>query len=220
MRVFVPGDFGVSSDNIKPLGSAVTGPPSWSGIRQTLKTDGGPRWYGDLGDAAMIDRDVIIKWRAMITAMDDGATPFILALVDRRHQPVSGRRYLPIDDQYTPYEAAGAYATAVGSAALRSTTLTALVKSELPLIGGERFAVKHSVWGWRAYQLIGVGDSGANKVLTFRPPLRQAITNGTVIEFDTPRCVMQMTGDNPGSPRQGRFGSGQLSLVEYMQPAT
>jgi hypothetical protein len=82
-----------------------------------------------------------------------------------------------------------------------------------PLIGGELFSVEHAAWGWRVYRITRIdGD-----VITFRPPLREAMAAGAALEFDTPRCQMRLAASTSNLTNMGRFTACSLSMVEDMR---
>lgn len=208
-RTFHPGDYGFQGRNTRTVGGQFTGPQSMSGVVQVLKTDGGPRVAMDFDSGAILKREKFLKWRAETTAMDEGATPVIVMLCDRRHQPVN-------EGKGPPWLAWGD-GVVLDYAPLRAVTLTIDTNTPQKLIGGEWFSINHPSWGWRAYLVTSVSDDGHE--IEFRPPLREVVNAGTVIELKNPRCLMQLV-EYPGNPLSGRLGSPSIRFIEYMGKPT
>jgi hypothetical protein len=162
-----------------------------------------------------------LAWRALTEGMDGGAQAVIVLLCSERlFQPVGDRITVdhsdgtPFDDG-SPYASGGAEYEAAASAALRATSMPIMGGAEKPVIGGELFSIEHPNWGWRAYRVIMIDGS----TITFRPPLREAVTPGTPLEFDTPRCKMRIPpGAAPSNATNiGKYTACSIVLVEDMR---
>jgi hypothetical protein len=82
----------------------------------------------------------------------------------------------------------------VGEAALRDVSLTMHFIAGSPLRGGEVFSIEHPTANWRMYEVTTVTiDDNGDSVVTFEPPLREAVDDATAVEFDLPRCLMRCT---------------------------
>lgn len=61
------------------------------------------------------------------------------------------------------------------------------------------FSIYHPTKGWRAYRywqvLVGPGDVNGTYTLAVNPPLREAVTTGTRVEFARPRFVARFPAD-------------------------
>lgn len=85
-----------------------------------------------------------------------------------------------------------------GYAELRDTTIYLQLNYCGDLMGGESFSINHPTMGWRLYEIGTVNYVDDTHVaVTFNPPLREDVPAGTQVEFDRPRCVMQLKA--PGS---------------------
>jgi hypothetical protein len=175
----------------------VSGGTALSGEEDLIATDGGGRVFVEFSNFYLDDPQVALAYRALSAGSDGGATPFVVPFCDSKHQPTIGTITVPHSDD-TPfsddseYEQFDASAVVASDAALRATAMT-LTEIELArdLVGGEWFTIVHPVHGDRAYRLIEV-DGPAIK---FRPPLREAVTAGTAVDFANPRCVMRLDGE-------------------------
>ncbi|MBW7967585.1 hypothetical protein [Bradyrhizobium sp. BR 10261] len=80
-----------------------------------------------------------------------------------------------------------------GAASLRANSLAITVNRAGELLGGESFSIDHPTWGWRMYEIATVDmASSTSGTITFNPPLREAVADGTRLEFDRPRCTMRL----------------------------
>jgi hypothetical protein len=219
LPVFHPCQFDFQDIDLRRVGNVTSGGTSLSGIDDPIETDGGGFWRLDLINGETIDRTAGLAWRALTEGMDNGSQAVIALLCSERlFQPVGDLVTVdhsdgtPFSDD-TPYDSSGADYTIVADAALRAVTVQIAGASELPLIGGELFSVEHAAWGWRVYRITRIdGD-----VITFRPPLREAMAAGTALEFDTPRCQMRMASVASNQTNMGRFTACSLSMVEDMR---
>ena len=218
LRTFHPCAFNFRTTNTRRVGNVTDGGTSLSGFQDDIESDGGGRWQADFTNGSTRDKAAGNAWRA-ITDFDGGEAIIVLLCSERLFQPVGAMATVPHSDS-TPfgddseYESGGGSYTAAADAALRATSLLISGTSELPLIGGELFSILHENWGWRAYRIHSV--DGAN--ITFRPPLREAITAGTSLEFDTPRCQMKRLAAVDNTLDMGRLGSCSISFGEDMRP--
>jgi hypothetical protein len=203
MPTFDPSQFGIATLDFRVAGSTVSGGRSLSGIEDPVRTDGGGFVVADFGGGNMIDRTANLAWRALMAASDNGVTSIDVLLLDRRHQPV--RRHGP------------AFTSAVvGTAALRATAMTISTNAPRKLRGGEWFSINHATWGSRAYQIATVAPNGSNFDITFRPPLREAVTDGLAVELNAPKCKMRLASA-PSSAITGRLGTAAATFIEDMR---
>jgi hypothetical protein len=81
---------------------------------------------------------------------------------------------------------------------LRATSLDLAILNAGDLVGGESFSIDHPTMGHRLYEIkTAIYDDDDLATITFNPPLREAVTSGTRLEFDRPRCTMRLV--NPSS---------------------
>ncbi len=217
LLVFPTCFFGITAKDVDIFVASISGGRSLSGIEDRIATDGGGYWYADIGDAALRTRERIMTWRAFKSAIG-GVGPFIFPICDARHQPITRRLLVPhsdgtsFDDE-SLYSQGSAEVTAAADAPLRATRLTLDIAAlGRPLIGGERFTIVHPNWGARCYQ-IGLIDG--NEV-QFLPPLREAVTAGTEIDFKNPRFVAHVDGQMSAPLSNPKFATGSVRIVEDM----
>lgn len=213
----------------RPLGQALSGGAALAGEENFGDVSGGGRWVVDFGETTLWTPAKILQWRALEAAADGGATPILVPLADRLHQPITPK-YTGADTfglstwvaDATAWTIEEVTATVSANAALGATTLsftytnTSSVKTLVP---GMHFAILHPTWGWRLYRIIRVtaGGIGAGEATTvvFRTPLREAVTAGAHLNFDSPRCVMRVDGDISADVQANRFGKAQARFVEF-----
>lgn len=194
----------------------ISGGTSLANVEDMISTDGGGRVFCEFADAELVDREKVLAWRAIKTMLDEGVTEIVVPFCDPRHQPVN----TPIEgvphSDGSPFGDDSLYASGGGNgevaapAALRATSLTFTGTTEKPLIGGEWFSIQHPNKSHRAYRIGRIAGS----TLTFRPPLREAITAGEVINFRNPLCLMRVEG-RPGNRLQlGRITPAAIRFVE------
>ncbi|QTH19795.1 hypothetical protein HRJ34_15630 [Rhizorhabdus wittichii] len=217
MREFDPSVFAFDDQDIRVEGQVVSSGPSLSGIEEPIATDGGGVVVAEFTNGDTSEREDTLAWRAFTAAMDGGAAQVLVHFGDPLHQPKGGS--MGSASQVAGFVASRSYATpgveatAVEDVALRATAMMISIRSEMPLVGGEWFSIEHPTWGWRAYNIVEV--SGTE--ITFRPPLREAVTSGTTLEFDDPRCVMRRAQPTSNAISLGRFGAPSISFVEDMR---
>ncbi|MFN4296807.1 MAG: hypothetical protein ACK4FB_08185 [Brevundimonas sp.] len=181
-------------------GVALNGPTSASGLNRFAKTDGGGFWTCQ--QKFFFHRPAQIKAaRAIEALLDGGATSIIIPAFERPFAPypngysahlVPHSDGTPFSDD-TLYEGGLIDVTLAADAALRATTLQLSVTAVAPLEGGERFSIVHPVLGKRLYTVASVGEvSGGVQQIKCRPPLREAATAGTELDFDKPGCIMRL----------------------------
>lgn len=169
----------------------------------SVRTDGGGFWTASLNNIRFPDTTYTLLWRALRQATSNGVVPFVVPRNDTSFAPLPNGAELgplPHSDGAFFDDKTGYYQPAIDieiatDAALRATTLVLAINSSAPLIGGEAFSIEHSTMGWRMYEIATVevsGDIQPYAVVTFNPPLREAVTAGTYVEFDRPRCIMKL----------------------------
>lgn len=210
--------FAFANREIMVVQNVVSGGTSLAGDETVIATDGGGRWRAEYSNAPLNRRDKVLAWRAFRAIMEGGVVPFIFPICDARHQPVKksiGAPHsddTPFDDD-TLYESGGGDVAATTSALLRGTALRINIAAlQKELLGGERFSIDHPTWRHRLYEIKKVDGN----MIEFRPPLREAVPAGTVLEFREPKSVMRLASDM-SAPNDGpRGGVGSISLIEDM----
>jgi hypothetical protein len=200
--VFHPCRFNFDDQDIRRIGSV---------------TSGGGYWVAEFTNGQTFERDDTLAWRAITAGMDNGAAAVIVEFCDRLHTPNGGEMGVAGSTQQfgdrRSFTGPGVVATTIAPANLRGTSLGIDIDSERELVGGESFTIVHPTWGERAYQVVSVSGS----TIRFRPPLREAVTTGTALDFDNPRCRMRMASPASNALNIGRYGSCSISFVEDMR---
>ncbi len=215
--VFPTARFGFMSQEVDIEAQVLDGGETLAGDSDTIATDGGGRVFAEFGDGNLVDRDTVLAWRAALTMLDGGITAMVVPFCDTRHQPYGGEHSVTYGDDTThsdgtPFSGGGPYAEATAPAALRATSLSFSGVFQRPIIGGEWFAIEHPTKGWRAYRVRTVdADTGT---LTFRPPLREALTGGEQLDFSNPRCLMRQQGRASATLANRRHTVAAIRLVE------
>ncbi|MBI1405711.1 MAG: hypothetical protein GC145_06250 [Caulobacter sp.] len=221
-------------DDPELSGNVVTGGLSISGQSQATRSDGGGLWRWSFNRIWLRTPDLVRAWRAMKAHLKDGGQAMIVPYCDLRHAPrplVDGVPLLPSagvphdDDSYfsdgAGYASDLIEAEAVGAVALRAVTMTVQMTVGEPLRGGEFFTIVHAGKGPRLYLVEEANDIGGGlQTITFCPNLREAIDNGTPLDFDNPRCVMRSVRGSMGLKLVNRTGFGSVSFIEsFSEPA-
>lgn len=188
--------FGFLDQEIDIERQTLKGGTSLSGDEDRVSTDGGGRVFADFSNGALVDRDKVLAWRALATILEEGITPIVVPFCDIRHQPFGGEHLVPHSDTTffsdgSGYAGGGPIAQTATALDLRATSALFTVALPQPLLGGEWFSIQHATKGWRAYKVrtVEAQDAGTATV-TFRPPLREAVEAGQIVDFENPRCLM------------------------------
>lgn len=184
------------------------------GFFPVARSDGGGLWSCSMSSislsgirgAALKDRERVkvstLLWRAVRQLCNGGARRIVVPRNDAlfRPFPVSTSEYRAIPHSDGTYfsDSTGYYQPVIdvvtyAAADLRDTTLYLKLNYCSDLLGGESFSINHSTMGWRLYEIGTVAPVDDTHVaVTFNPPLREDTPSGTQVEFDRPRCVMQL----------------------------
>lgn len=191
-----------------------------------IATDGGGRVFAQFDNAYLDEPEVALAWRAASAYLDGGATPIIVPFCDARHQPTDGRVTVthsdgtPFDDE-SEYSQADSDVTLAADAALRATTLY-LAITTLPrsLLGGEWLSIDHTTKRHRAYRIKEItAQDATTATVKISPPLREATTAGTIVDFANPRCVMRLDGEMRSPTMLGYAEGSAIRFVEHPAPA-
>lgn len=215
VTVFPTGRFAFGSKEVNIERQTLKGGTSLSGEQDVVSADGGGRVFAEFGSGQLVDREQVLAWRALLTILEEGVTRIIVPFCDIRHTPYGVPHRVPHSDQ-TPFDDDSLYdggkpdAHSLGGADLRATTLSVALTAARPLLGGEWFSIEHATKGWRAYRVATVDGN----TITFRPPLREAISANTVLEFGEPRCLMVQDAQASAKIDYGRYGEAAIRFVE------
>lgn len=165
-----------------------------------VRSDGGGFWTVSLNDIQLWERSHALLWRAIRQIAAGGVNPLVVSRSDQLQPWPSGAPYgvISFDDGMLFDDGAGFDQVVIdvvtsGAAARRATSLVLKLNVCGDLLGGESFAIAHPTFGWRMYEIATVLPVDVTHVaVTFNPPLREAVADGTAVEFDRPRCVMKL----------------------------
>jgi hypothetical protein len=200
-----------------------------SGAEPKARLDGGGVWIAGMGDVQVSSADQVRCWEALSAVLDGGATPVVMTCRRERFTPWPGSVTDPYEATHSddaPFSDGSVYvsdvvlASVYEAAALRATTLKIAIAAGAALRGGEYFSIEHETFSHRMYKIGGVVEGSGYTELTIRPPLREAVAAGTRVEFDNPKCVMQLaTPDAMDLPLDMRFhGQASPKFVESFPP--
>lgn len=183
-------------------GQRLSGGQSVSGLTQVARADGGGYWTADL-KFLVLGINEIRLWRAYSARLSAADETIIVPHrgVWIKVQLGSGVTFVPVShsdgatfsdgSQYIVSPVVGAVFG--GAAALRATQVQLNFTTEVDILSGEFFTVVHANAGERMYQIKSiVSQSGNNYTVKISPPLREAVTTSTELDFDDPRCLMRV----------------------------
>ena len=220
-----------TSQKTRLMNQSISGGISIAGNTQTAVTTGGGHWVSDLTGISLITPDQVRCARAWSALLDAGATQLVMPLWDlaQAPRPISGGAFvnpslpaLTLTDYFNNtvgFSSALMVSTCIGGFALRATSIVINIATGSALHGGEYFSINHPTVGWRLYRVAQVtAVAGSQYTCTIRPPLREALTTGTSLEFDVPRCTMKLVGNRADSLEPdvmlGRFAKVDVSFEE------
>lgn len=217
MRVFPTCLFHFDGQDVDIERRTLSGGVALSGDEDTIAVDGGGRVYAQFSDAYLDEPEVLLAWEAISTRFGEG-NAIIVPLAVYEHQmmgaptmPPGGLPWWDEDDF-----AGGDTGVEIGAdAVLRATQFTIAVSFLTnPIRAAQWLSIDHPTWRHRAYKIAEViSDDGVTAVVSVRPPLREAVTAGTAVDFTDPKCVMKIDGQMP-SPKTGGFAAGSVRFVE------
>ena len=183
-------------------------------VASVLRSDGGGFWSCVMSDVSLsgvkgLDLEgkqrqkvSTLLWRAVRQICDGGVNAIVVPRNDALFRPypsgVVAYDRTPHSDGSHFDDSAGYYQPVIsvkvsGDRPLRSTTLVLDLVRCGELMGGESFSIQHPTRGWRLYEIATVDMiDDARAVVTFMPPLRESVTDGTDVEFDRPCCTMRL----------------------------
>jgi hypothetical protein len=171
-----------------------------TGASVDVRSDGGGFWSASLNEIRFRDRTDALLWRAVRQLCNGGVNPIVVPRNDTVFAPfVNGvkSKEVPHSDGTFFSDGSGYYQPMIditcGPAGLRGTALDIILNYAGQLMGGESFSIDHPVMGWRIYEISTITMFTAiNGRINFNPPLREAVDDGTRLEFDRPRCLMKL----------------------------
>lgn len=218
------------------LGVAATPGVTMDSAATYIRSDGGGFWSCSMSDVSLSgpgtgkerQRVSTLLWRAVRQVCDGGVNRIVVWRNDALFIPFpegfARITSAPHSDGSPFSDGSEYYQPAIdivsdGSAELRATSMAIRINEAAALIGGESFSIYHDTAGWRLYEIATVlvdEEDATSATITFMPPLREAIPDGTQLEFDRPRCTMRLA--SPGSMdltvRPWTFNSASVDFVE------
>lgn len=208
----------------RPFGD---GGETLGGVSRRVLLSAGPYWTLTLEDLVLHGRNAILAGQALQGALL-GGTPILVRPCDCRQTAIAAGGSFgaapasdgsPFDDvlgsESTPIVAT------VAAAAVRARTLTiTFTGAHRTLVGGEHLSFNHAAWGPRLHRIEKILGGTANApIVRITPGLRQAVTNGTAVDFNRPGSVMQLAGAMEITPTlPHRLHHGRVSFVELPRP--
>lgn len=221
------------------VGTATTPGVTAQSVAPLVRSDGGGLWSCSMTNVSLSGRVgsnlkdkqrirvATLLWRAVRQIADGGVNAIVVPRNDALFRPwpdgVSQTIGLdvPHSDGTDFSDCEGYYQSVIditaNAAALRATSLDVTINYAGELMGGESFSINHPTMGWRLYEIATVDQvSDTEATITFNPPLREAVTSGTVLEFDRPRCIMRLAATNSMdlSVVPWTFNTASVSFIE------
>lgn len=178
-------------------GSTVASPQSISGVGQVLRTDGGGYWQCSMSGIVLNTPDKLRAWRAWESHLAAGVTRVICPVADvgLGPRPLQGKKLArPSGVVTTGFDpnfpesiafAAPYIVASIAPAPFRATQVTITVAQGSRLEGSQVFSVNHPTKGRRMYRTSRVvSRDGQAATVVIDPPLREAISGATTIDFD------------------------------------
>lgn len=196
-----------------PLGIATAPGQTAQSVAPIVRSDGGGFWSCTMSDVSLSgagsavarqrQRISTLLWRALRQICDGGVNPIVVPRNDAlfRPWPAGLAQGVPADIPHSDgtffSDGTGYYQPIIdisaAAASLRATSLNITLNNASALQGGESFSINHGVLGWRLYEIATVVMvNGTLGTIRFNPPLREAIADGTRLEFDRPCCTMRL----------------------------
>ena len=196
MDIFPIGLLGPDSVRWRRGNVTLGGGVSEGGLERLAVTDGGGKWICEMA-VPLLSVAQIKAARAIVEGCDGGVAPLLVPYFQDAEGPWPGG-VAPEDASHGDGTAfgdgsdyvSGPVAVTLAAAALRATVVTPTLTVCGDLIGGEVFSIDHPARGQHIYQIIRVNGDGT---VAIRPPLREAVTDGTVANFNMPVCQMTLT---------------------------
>lgn len=197
---------------------SLAGPAAVSGVSQVVSSDAGI-WKVTLGEIVIRKREHVLAFRAIANLLE-GRLGTILVPLCRAYQPISadgsGYEAVPHSDDTFFSDGTGYVGTVISvhttsAAPVRAVSFTASVDSGHDIEPGQHFSIGEWLYRVRTYD----SETGA---MTFRPPLREAVSNGTELNFDDPVCRMRLATDSEMDLELSmrRFGSPSVNFIEAL----
>lgn len=179
---------------------SLSGPPAVSGAVQVVSSDAGI-WKATFGGVLVRSRNAVLAFRGIANLLE-GRLGSILVPLCRGYQPVDPAHRTLYDG--VPHGDGASFgdgslyvgqvidATLASSVAVRAVSASINIRHAAPLEPGQHFSIAERLYRLRTVQYA----SDTTAAITFRPPLREAASAGTRLEFDDPVCRMRLASDS------------------------
>lgn len=188
----------------------------------------GGLWRVEMHEVFLETREEWATWRAIRARQRNGGAAIVVPLVHRPYfaQPLLPAEPVPHSDG-TPFSDGSLYqgwaidGTVLESVGHASVMLKVRVLNAEPMLGAEPFTIVHSLAGERLYEVIGLtssaGPGGATDYeFRINPPLRQSVTVGEHVDFNTPRCLMRLESPNGMEVEEDIVSFPSVAWLEYL----
>lgn len=198
---------------------SVSGGVSLSGVEDTMLTDGGGRWVISFSGISLDSPEALNAWEAWNGYLAGGNADVLVPVlsVSTAPRPALGKGFADPSDIWadhhlfpTQVRFAAPYieASVTAGAALRATSLGISVARGSPIRGGEKVGI-----GDRVHR---IGRETSPGTFSVEPPLRAAVSAGTVANFDWPvvKCRSVPGQDWSADVEFGQFADVEITFVE------
>jgi hypothetical protein len=163
------------------------GPSTISGVRPVSNINGGGLWRARFADVVITSTALALAWQAMELIAEDGLVPIDVPVL--------------LCDQIPKHaDGAATVISAVGDVASRAVSLRVDLEHAGTLLAGMQFSdYDATTYGNRLHRIktvAAVGGHASWRDITIWPPLRFAMTDNHVLNFDAPKCVMTLAESN------------------------
>lgn len=194
-----------------------------SGISYSLDYSAGGEWTVQYGRVQLFTPASHLAWNAAAARMNGSVLPMNIIIPVGYINPFPGGapRELPTIDGPAVIKAQMG-----DGAALYASTISIRILEGDTLKAGHLFSINHSTLGWRLYTVTEIDmttDSPTTDTdailytVGIRPPLREAVAQGTTLEMDWPRCAMKLPEgqDMAWSPANYWRSQPSVTFIEY-----
>lgn len=179
----------------------ISGGVTVGGTAPLARTDGGGLWVCEQ-NIFVHGRDAMLQMQAFEAAMDGGVEPVLVKRHIGSFGPIPPGVHWPVT-------------ITVGAAAKRATALTLNVSQAAPLQAGVVFSIDHTGSAGRRKYVVRSADIAVagSQAITVRPPLREAVAAGKLLDFIDPSCPMRLTNPDAFSSPMGLERTVELNPV-------
>lgn len=205
----------------------ISGPVSASGAADVISGDAG-FWRASFGSVVVTTRERVLTWRAISAKLQGRLFPILVPYCGM-YQPypldANGKRIFtgPVThSDGTPFSDGAPYLSGSIRATLDADLPNRAVSGNITVDVAGVIQPGHVFsFGERMYEIRDVVYTGENTAtLTWQPPLREAVTGGTELNFDDPVCRMRLASDTEMqlSMDMNKRGFPTVNFVEDLVP--